>query len=217
MGDQQNNSTEQQDEAQLQIHLAQYEKLVDVQVQLINGQQQSIVLALGSASIAIPLLLGQTTNIPLGVITALLYILGIIYSVLGLDFASTSYSIGEIGKYIHEYVEPELNQIIKTVPGHRVLYWETFIRQERARGLPLFLANIGSVGSLLLLLLPGAAALVAAQSLLAEMQTSQPSTSLNFVLSLLPLLAIAAWCIYLLTIGTLVLSATWFKSRWSKP
>ncbi len=217
MDDQQNTSKERTDEVQLQVHLTEYERLGDVQVQLINGQQQSIVLALGSASIAIPLLLGQTANIPLGVIVALLYILGIVYSVLGLDFASTSYSIGEIGKYIHEYIEPELNQMVKTTPGHRVLSWESFIRHERARGLPMFLANIGSIGSLLLLLLPGAAALVAAQSLLAEIQTAQQNTLLNLVSSLLPLLSLFAWCIYLLTIAALILSATWFKSKWSKP
>jgi hypothetical protein len=202
---QQSISTNIQDE--LQIHLTEYEKLREEMMHNLNSQDQKILLALGSASIAVPLLVGQTGNVPANIVASLLYTLAIIYAVLGMNYVGNFYSMIMIGKYIHEYIEPAVNQIVKSSSGHKLLYWESFLRRERRNVFAVILAGAGVAGSALLLLLPGAIALLAAQCVLLvpTIQTIQQSATLQLVSFLLTPLAIIAWFIYLLAVGSCIL------------
>ncbi len=211
---QQNTMTIEQNNHQVQVHLKEYEKLREEITLYLSSQEQRIVLALGSASVAIPLLVAQTQNVPTAILASLLYALTIVYAVIGMNYASGFYTIATISKYIHEHIETELNRIVQPPVDHQLLHWESFLRQERRNILSVVLAIIGAVGSTLLLLLPATFALLAAQYilLLPEMQTVQQGVPLQFVSSLLTWLSVLAWFAYLLDVGSFVILAWRLRS-----
>lgn len=203
-----------QQEIEIQVYLTEFERLREEMIQSYTNQHQSVVLVMGSASVALPLLLGQTTNVTIVLIAALLYILTIAYAAIGLNYASEAYAIGEKSRYIHDYIEPEVNRILKTTAEHKVLTWESFVRRERANVFSMFLAYVGQMGSLLLLLLPGGASLLTAEYLSSGMQATPSGTISQIVVFLLPWLSRLAWVSYALAIISIILSILWFKLRW---
>lgn len=196
-----------QDELKIQIHLTEYQKLREELMYFQNSLQHNVLLALGSASVAIPIILGQTANIPTTIIAILLYALAIVYAVIGMNYAYASYAIGLIGKYIHEHLEPAINREIKTPSKYKVLYWETFVRKERGGFPDILLAGMETIGSMALLLLPGAIALFTSQYVLLvpAIQPTQQNTTIQYISFWLLPISIIAWIAYLLMIAAFIL------------
>lgn len=196
------------EELKIEAYLAEYQKLRDEMLFFQGSLQQNVLLALGSASVAIPILLGQTTNIPTNIIAILLYALAIVYAVLGINYAHASYTIGVIGKYIHEYLEPAINQAILS-SEYPALNWETYIRNERGRFPDLILSGIGPIGSMILLLLPGGVALFSSQYVLLvpSIQSSQQSPALQYISFWLLPLSIITWVMFAVTILSFIFIA----------
>jgi hypothetical protein len=192
----------------IQIFLAEYEKLRDELMYFQNNQQQNILLALGSASVAIPILLGQSANIPTNIIAMLLYLLTIVYAIIGMNFAYSAYSVNLIGKYIHEYLEPAMNQATQSTSKYKVLHWESYVRRERGGFPDVFLSNIGPIGSMVLLQLPGAIALLASHYVVLIPPTPQNPT-LQYVSFWLPAMSIISWIAYSLSIASVIFLAVY--------
>ncbi len=206
--------SDEQNNLQVQVHLKEYEQLRAEIIQYLSSQDQRIVLALGSASVAIPLLVGQTGNLPTTIVASLLYALSIVYAVIGMNYAGGLYTIATISRYIHEHIEQELNRVVNPSSVHTLLQWESFLRQERKNVLTVILSGIGTIGSTLLLLLPGTFALLAAQYVLLVPPTQmfQENAALKFISSLLTPLSLLAWCFYILALLSFVVLAVRLKS-----
>jgi hypothetical protein len=134
---------------------------------------------------------------------------------MAMNFATATFILGVIAKYLHNHIEPEVNQILRTEPRHEVLHWESFLSRERANLFVLFLENVGPIASMLVVLLPGAASLVVAHyvSLLPQTKGAQQGAVLSFEPSLLLLLSVVAWCIYLLAIASLIMVTIYQASK----
>lgn len=208
------NTWDSRDEAQIQVHLTEYEKLRDEYVHVNSNMHQAVALALGSASIAIPLLLGQTANLSMSTIAGLLYFLTIVYAVITVSFASSAYSVGAISRYIHGYLEPEINRTIKSDKKHKVLCWETFARGERGTLIGKLVANAGSAAFTLMLLLPGAISLIAAHCVLSSpVPPAQQAAAFYLPSFLLVPLSIIAWVSYISAIASVLLATIYNLSR----
>lgn len=200
---------ENKDKIRIQAYLTEYEKLRDELIYFQNSQQHNVLLALGSASVAIPILLGQIQNIPTNVIAILLYALAIVYAVIGMNYAHAAYAVGAIGKYIHEHLEPAINATLRSSTKYKALHWETHVRKERG-GFPDFLlSGIGTIGSMALLLLPAAIALFTSQYvlLLPSVQVPQQSATLQYISFWLLPISIITWIAFSLTVISFILVA----------
>jgi hypothetical protein len=128
----------------------------------IDRQHQTIVYTLAAASVAIPLvstLFDRDLTLPPFVIPAVLYSLAIFISVVIMTFATSMYKIAVAAKYLHEYVEPEVNLLLSTQGPRRLLGWESFLRQHRRRFPEITLASIGLGGVIFVSLFSGIALL----------------------------------------------------------
>jgi hypothetical protein len=210
-------NSDQKNEIKIQVLIAEFEKLRDEMLQNITTTQQTIVVILGSVSVAIPLLLGQISNLSSVVITDLLYTLSIIYSVISLHFISTSHNIGMIGKYIHEVTEPQINNLLKSSKGKEVLQWESFLKRERTHLINLFMSNTGTVGTVFLLLAPSLLSIAVGNYVITlPVQTSQQNPILPIVSSLsLPLL-IVAWIFFSFSVISTIIGSTSYLNVFRK-
>jgi len=122
------------DEMRVQAILAEYDKLRDEMMHYINLSTQIPLYALGSISIIIPLLLSQTpgTLFP-QTVAALLYAVVIVFSAMGLVYASSAYNMYQISAYISRFIEPELSRITNETSARGVLRWESYVKERRRR------------------------------------------------------------------------------------
>jgi hypothetical protein len=183
-------------------------RLPMAQYRPVNDKIQCLILSLGSASIAIPFLLGQTTSLPQNLIATGLYFLAFVYSVIGMKYATASYYVNSESNYIHQYLGPKVNAQLNTASGYCVFQAESFNRGQRHGIIPLYLSSIGSIAVSILIVLPSFSALLATQYvfLLPTVQSPQPSPGLQFLSSALIPLAIVAWASFGFSILSQVLS-----------
>ena len=129
----------------------------------IQLHQQTLALFLGSVSIVIPILIGQLNAIPSTLLSGLLFLLAIIYSVISMHLATLQYNIDVMGYFIHSYIEPYLNELLPSAnENQKVLYWETFIRNLRKKFFPLIAGTVGTTSTVILIQMPAGVALFAA-------------------------------------------------------
>ena len=141
----------------------------------INRQHHTIVYTLAAASVAIPLVSGlfdKSANLPSYLIPSVFYMMTIFIAVVMMVFATSMYMIAVSAKYLHEYIEPEVNQLIKTQRRRRLLGWESFLRKNRRRRSEIFLASIG-LGMLIIVSLVSGLALLLTASHLASQLTPE--------------------------------------------
>jgi|GEM_PF-4940467 hypothetical protein len=191
-------------ELQLQVYLTEYQKLRDEIMYFQGNLYQNVILSLGSASVAIPLLVGQLSNVPSVVIASLLFALAIVYSTLGIQFSYASYAIGAIGQYIHQYLHPAINKLNPT-SKYKGLFWETFVREARSGFPDSLLAGLGTAG-VILMILPSAISLFTASYVL-SISSNQASQSnfVRLVSSGLPWLSAISWIAFIVFILSFVL------------
>jgi len=203
-----NNSTDNQGKSNrefvIQVYMQEYDKLREELIHYINVKNQIPVWVFGVASIAIPLLLTQTSNISPSIIASLLYATTIIFAGMTLIYVSTNFNVHQIAAYIRDFIEPQINQLVST-SDFRGFQWETFVKQRRASFLNLFLEIVGEIGTILLLLLPGLASLMIAEYIKLLPQNSV-STQIVFQggSNWLHFLTMIAWFLYLLSIISLI-------------
>ena len=206
-------------ELQLQVLISEYEKLRDEILHAISAINQLLLVALTSASFALPVLVGQSGAIPAPILAALLFTLSIIYSVLIMNFVNTADTVVMLGKYIHEYLAPKVNQLLQTSDAEPVLFWESYSRKERSNFISLFLSGIGPLGSLLLICIPALASLFFAQYILLTSAAAVPpqDLSLQFISSWLTPLSIIAWGFFIVSILASILLYTYnsIKAKWA--
>jgi len=204
---------------QIQVHISEFEKLREEILHHMNTEQQSFLITLGSASVAIPILLSQTSNTPSSIIAILLYLLSIVYSIIGMNFASAAFTFGAIGKYVNTYLEPEINNLLETDAQHKVLYWETFLRLERGKFIAFFLSVMGPFGSTILILFPSFSALLAAKFvlLMSIIQPVQENATIQFISSWLFSLSIVAWIVFVLSTLAVIFSTLYHSliAKWA--
>lgn len=200
-------------EFQIQAHLTEFEKLRDEISQFENIEQQTMVLALGSASVVIPVLIGQVKNMSEDVFASLIYALTIIYSVLAIKYAHASFDMGMVGKYINEYLTPELNRLLETESAHKVFLWESFIRGERKNLLVAYLESAAASATLLLMLFPGAVSLliIGFISRMPNSQFLQQSTMANpfWVRSV----AVIAWITFIASVISVIFATIYNTTK----
>lgn len=202
------------DSQEIQAHIAEYTKLRDELLQVLNHQHQTIAWVLGSVSIAVPLLLGQTTNIAPIFIVVILYFLTIIYSIIAINFINNLFNIGAISRYLNDYIGPVANLLLRTKPNQKVLNWEMFIKQERSRVIPALLSSAGGMANSILMFMPGSISLATSQIVLSLPNSALPMSGL--LIGLLNLLSVVAWASYVISI-MLLLFATFYRlfaARW---
>lgn len=203
----------------VEVHLTEYQKLRDELVEALKSQQQTVVIALGSASIAIPILVGQSGSTPAHILAALLFGLGAIYAILAMNFSSAGYTIGVIGRYINTHLEVQLNDLLGAQSVERVLSWESFLRNERSGKSPFILSSIGTISSLFLILLPSFLALVSATNILMSLlaQPAGQAVSSNSEFFWLDLLSVFSWTSFLLGVLSALLLTVYnvIRSRWA--
>ncbi len=162
----------------------------------IEQQKQIIALILVSVSIAIPVLLGQVNNIDSGLLVGFLYFIALIYTVISMYAASLQLDIDVMGYYIYTYIEPELNQLLtNNEESKRIFQWETFIRKFRTKPHILFGFCIGTIGTTILIMLPGFTSLLIADFLSSESYMSS-SALLPVVSSSIKLFGKFVWFMY---------------------
>lgn len=185
-------ANDKQCELELQAHLAEYAKISDELIQRIGGLNQSVVYVLGSASIFIPYLISQTSVLPSEIIVTGLYVLAIVYAILGLDYAGTLYYINAAQAYIYKHLGPKINRLLGTKSTNSVFQGEIFFRQLRRGVIALYLSSMGPAAVTTLILLPSFTALLATRyvSLTAIPQTHQ------ILATFLRPLSIIAWGIF---------------------
>jgi hypothetical protein len=193
-------------ETQVQVHLAEYNRLQEEVIQSFSNMQQTTVLTLGSASIVLPVLLSQANNISLPVIIGLLSFMSIIYSALEMNISTSLYNISVISKYVSGYIAPEINRLIETEPEHKLLSWVDFNLSERKGVLAGYLTTIGPAGSMLLTLLPSTISIVAAQYLMySSVWQVQLNTTLSAIeLSLTRVVIMFSWIAYVAAVLSLI-------------
>lgn len=181
-----------QRELELNAHLAEYAKVSDELIQRIGSLNQSVVYVLGSASIFIPYLISQTNRLPSEILVAGLYILAIVYAILGLDYAGTLYYINAAQAYIYQQLGPRINETLKTTSVNAVFQGEIYSRKLRRGIVALYLSTIGPAAITTLILLPSIIALLATQYI--SLKTG-PETN-QILTSFLKPLSIIAWTIF---------------------
>ncbi len=199
-----------EEQATIEAHIAEYEKLREFLSQSITNEYQVVALAVASASIAVPVLAGLT-NISETVLATLLYLLAIVYAVYAMILANNLFMAGLVSKYIHDHIEPEINRLLKIAecPERRVFYWESFIRKERANPIAAILGSVGPIGGVTIILAPSLMALVVAQLVL--------PTSIQQDSAWLPMLSVISWICFGLGAGSLILAAIYNtnKVKWA--
>jgi hypothetical protein len=135
--------------------------------------------------------------------------LAIIYAVLGMSYATSSYYISVTANYIYEYLTPLINSKLNT-SGGKVFQGEHFLREERRNFLPLILSLVGPGAESFIIVIPSLISLIAAQYM--QFQSSQLSVSNNAVSILLITIRILGWLFLFATISSQVL-ATLFASK----
>lgn len=129
------------DELRLQTMMSDTEKLRDLQFQITGNERQILLVALGSSSVAVRLLLAQATQLPGIILAELLYLLTIVYAAVAMNSASDTYTVGLIGRYIGQQIDPEVDRIAKQNGEVPVPHWETFLSLSRTELLP-YILNI---------------------------------------------------------------------------
>jgi hypothetical protein len=162
--------------------------------------RQVQILVLGSLSIALPLLIVQIINLSPQILVSLLWFLVMIYSVTSMNMTGLQFSIDVMGFYIHTHIEPELNFLLPAKKDERrLLGWETALRNFRSKPVILLVNVIGTIGTLLLLILPAGTFLI-----VAEYVVALPSFSLNALSGVIPsslnILRWFAWGVYVISL-----------------
>ena len=213
------NSTNTQSNLEVDVHLAEFEKLREEVMYHIKNQHQTMLISLGSVSVILPILMNQTSTLPLNVLAVVFYLLSITYSILAMNFAKSRYAISVISVYTYFHLMPRINQAIFNKQENYVLQWEAFIRKERMNFLAAVMAVIGPLGSLIIILLPGSLSIISAQYvlLIPATQIPQPTLALQFISAWLLPLSILSWAFFVTAIAVQVLGVayTTFRNQWA--
>jgi hypothetical protein len=196
-------------DTEIQVHLSEYEKIRDEVVYQMGSASQSLLLSLSSASIILPLLFTQIDNISSIVLGAFLYVLAIVYAVIGMHYATANYYVNVNSNYIQQSLAPKVNLRLHTTTKNQVLQGENFQRNTRRSFAALYLSTAGAVATSLIILLPSLLSLIFAHYvvLLSPVPTPQPILALQFVSSFLLPLSIASLVFFILSCLSLILGA----------
>ena len=144
-----------------------------------------------------------------------LYVLSIIYTMLIMSFVGHSFMASAITKYLYDEFEPSVNYLFDKQSLNKIVFWESFIRHERANYISSALNSFGSFGQLVLIIFPCLIFLLAAQNFMLPNAFQPYLTPLErLIMALLPVIA---WGMFILSmIGvTLVVAFNFFRARWS--
>jgi hypothetical protein len=205
--DDKNTSIKQDTDYQVQIKLVEYGKLQDRILEKERGQQQVLILGLGSVSVVFPIILSQATQLPHDILAALLYALSIIFSALTINYVIVNFDIALATSYIDRTLSPELNLIVLAHSNQRLLDYEHKLRVTRSKPIGFFLANIRDLAAEIILLLPTIFALGSAHYLLAlprAVTASSQMAAQQLIESWLGPLSILAWVCLILTAMTFI-------------
>jgi hypothetical protein len=190
---------------QAQMHLAEYEAIQRSLSESRRIQNQILVIGLGAISIAIPILLGQATQLPPTILAALLYAVAIVFAALTMNYVIVFFDYAQASAYLRRHLAPELNRIAAGPPERRVMDFERQVGLVRRKPLGLFLANVGPIATEIVLLLPAFLSMVAARYILLLQPISSAQTAAEgFVGDWLRPLAAIAWVSLILTILTFI-------------
>ena len=186
-------------DTEIQVHLTEYQKIRDEIVHQIGNASQSLLLSLSSSSIVLPILFSQINNMPPIILGSFLYVLTIVYAVIGMHYATAQYFVNVESNYIHQSLAPKINLRLHTTSKNRVLQAENFQRSVRRNVVALYLSSAGAIATGIIILLPSLLSLLFAQYalLLPAAQTLQPTLAFQFLSSFILPLSIAAWIFFI--------------------
>ena len=185
--------------SKVQILLHEYDSHREELFRNVQSHRQVIVIVLSSVSIALPLLLKQSEQINPVLLGGFLYFLVIMYSVVSMYTATLQYNIDVSAYYIDKYIRPKLVSLLSedsNTVDDDILYWETYITQARAKPHVLYVNVSGTVGVLILLILPSIISLLMANYLTSSSFSFLQAREVAFLIGLKKF----AWIAYILSI-----------------
>lgn len=141
--------------------ISEYEIINNQMLQFINHQSQLPLLTIGSATVVIPILLSEKTEINNELIPMLLFALSIFFSGMILKYVQVTFGIHQYAIYLKDNLEPEVNRLLKNRTNPRAFIWTSNVQKRRANKIELILELSGTFGSVCLLVLPSLAAVTA--------------------------------------------------------
>ena len=192
---------DEQKDIEIQVHLTEYQKIRDEVIHWIGSASQSLLISLSSFSVVLPLLFSQANNIPTLILNSFMYILAIVYAVIGMHYATSQYYVNTESNYIHQYLAPNINLKLNTTGNNRVLQAENYQRNARRNVIALYLSSIGSVATSLIILMPSLISLLIAHYLfsLPSTQALQQTSATQFLSPIVSDLSIVAWTFFILS------------------
>jgi len=192
------------------VHLTEFEKLKDEIHQSEINLQQTLVIVGGSFSLVAPLLLDNLDRFSPNTMKLTLYTLVILYSCMTANYCWSLYAIFTLGKYINEHLVKEVNYLLRTEEGHKLLNWEKFVRNER-RKLPVFIVSGGQGASVILALIPSFLSIMVAENI-NSFKSMFSRQDIAVTGAIMPYVAVFSWIFFIsslvITVAALFITLT---------
>ena len=117
---------------QIDVIMGEFSKIKEEIIQYQSTHIQIIVFIIASLTIIIPIISSNLDKVTPAVLVILLTLFCILYSAMTMHYCYNIYAVFTLGKYLHEYLYPMVNEIIPIKETEfKLLHWEEFVRKSR--------------------------------------------------------------------------------------
>ena len=185
----------------INVLLKEYQSTRDEILHQLTHLRQILVLILGSVSIVVPLVFDKFSNLQPTILIVLLYLLSIIYSVVSMNAVTMQFEINVSGYYIKSYIEPRINELLSNdKKEYKAIYWDDFMSGLSSKPSIFVLRTMGTVGTVLLMILPAGISLYFAETILIP-NLSTADSLISLLNNVLTYLQWFSWIIYVISVA----------------